>query len=87
MAAAKKRFKKSDELLGVNQDKEKKLESDPLVQKALEKEIEDINDQPIAEPEKLTFKSYFNTLIEVFTKKAVRDEFFNFLKGKKPEQE
>lgn len=83
--ASKNRFKGVDDILGSElfdrPEEIKKLlaESRPISQEEFEK----LNkfEPTITEPEKLSFKSYLETIKYVFGSKKGRQEFFGFLKG------
>lgn len=81
IAAAKKRFKKSDELSGINLDRQEKIDS----QETYSDKDQMANVAPtITEPQKkkVTLASYFKTLKYVLATKEGRKEFLGFLTGK-----
>ncbi len=86
MGSAQDKFKKSDDLMGVKKRTPEDY-NDAIAKSNSNKitnSVEPLNDTD--SNEKVTTKSYFNTLTDIFTNKEVRREFFDFLfKNKKAE--
>ena len=89
MAAAKKTFKKSDDLIGRDPDANQKqyienyLKENPEATITVKPDTISEEQEVEGKTEKLTPKGYIDTFKYVFGSKKGRKEFFDFLKGKK----
>ena len=81
-ANAKKHFEKSDNIMGIKKRSPEDYKDIETSSKPKIKKEESVVENPLPN-QKVTSQSFFKTLSDIFTNKEVRNEFLDFIRGKK----